>query len=324
MVPNYPNSLPKTRFCSLWYSLPELKEAVDPFDFEQRMAILKRLIDGTNEKGIFGPDNRLNVFWGYVFQTHWQYRSGRYGLAATPPGRIDPDSLWGYSNFTLTGIPLIAAMETGVLPEMEILPSYTPSRVVYPSGTPRTGSLKVPAVFHRALENWRAFFSLIQETPPGGDIEPVRFQLWKAHGLSLDSATQSEGPLVDGYSHNERAFLSGWGRMVDFLEKAAWRTDIDFMLENGLDVLPERILTDEDIPGHMEDQPDQVNRNTRNMFDLVRLPPWRFQLNLWMWRRAMRSRAARDDVLAMLDATFNPSPKNVQERRRLLRYMLAL
>jgi hypothetical protein len=60
------------------------------------------------------------------------------------------------------------------------------------------------------------------------------------------------------------------------------------------------------------------------MFDLVRLPPWRFQLNLWMWRRAMRSRAARNDVLAMLDATFNPSPKNVQERRRLLRYMLAL
>lgn len=38
----------------------------------------------------------------------------------------------------------------------------------------------------------------------------------------------------------------------------------------------------------------------------------------------MRSRQARDEVLPMLDATFNPSQKNVNERRKLLRYMMKL
>jgi hypothetical protein len=37
----------------------------------------------------------------------------------------------------------------------------------------------------------------------------------------------------------------------------------------------------------------------------------------------MRTAQARHEVLPMLDATFNPSPKNVAERRKLLRYMLA-
>jgi hypothetical protein len=164
---------------------------------------------------------------------------------------------------------------------------------------------------------------LIQDIPAGGDVEPVRFQLWKAHGLSLIAVSKSDRPLEAFYSKNEGAFFYGWIRMVDYLEVAAWRTDLAYMLENGLDVLPERMLTDADIPGKMADQPEQVNNNIRNIFDLVRLPQWRFNLNLRLWRRAMRSRQAREEVLPMLDATFNPSPKNVQERKKLLRYMLA-
>ncbi len=49
----------------------------------------------------------------------------------------------------------------------------------------------------------------------------------------------------------------------------------------------------------------------------------RFDFNLWLWKRAMRTRRARREAPAMLDATFNPSPKNVEEQRRLTRYMLA-
>jgi hypothetical protein len=36
----------------------------------------------------------------------------------------------------------------------------------------------------------------------------------------------------------------------------------------------------------------------------------------------MRTRAARDDVLALLDAVFNPRPDNTAARRRILGYLL--
>jgi hypothetical protein len=88
-------------------------------------------------------------------------------------------------------------------------------------------------------------------------------------------------------------------------------------------VLPERILTDDDVPGSVQDMSRQVNSNLKSILGLVGLPAWRFNLNRFLWRRAMRTRAARDEVLPMLDATFNPSPRNVKERRRLLRSMLA-
>lgn len=36
----------------------------------------------------------------------------------------------------------------------------------------------------------------------------------------------------------------------------------------------------------------------------------------------MRTRQARDDVVSMLDALFNPNPHNRAERRRMLGYLL--
>ncbi len=65
-----------------------------------------------------------------------------------------------------------------------------------------------------------------------------------------------------------------------------------------------------------------TNSNLKNIFGLVRQPQWRFDVNLWFWKRAMRTRQARAEAPKMLDATFNPSPKNVAERRRLLRYTI--
>jgi hypothetical protein len=319
----YPESLKETAFGSMWYTLPRLEGTVDPFDFRQRMASLKLLIDCTNEYGIFGDDNALNVFWGYVFQTHWQWRSRRYALDGAPEAHINPNSLWGYSNYYLIVLPLIAAIDVAMAPDLEVLPPNSASKVEYPSGRPAAGTLSMPPPFVPALAAWKKVFRLIKQTSPGGDLEPIRFQLWKAHGVTLRAASRGQEPLVRGYSRHEVAFLSGWVRMVDFLELAAWRTDIDFMLKNGLDVLPERLLTNKDVPGHMNDQSEQVNSNVKSVFNLVKLPGWRFNINLWLWRRAMRTRAARDDVLAMLDATFHPSRKNVAERRKLLRYILS-
>ncbi|OLF18463.1 hypothetical protein [Actinophytocola xanthii] len=108
--------------------------------------------------------------------------------------------------------------------------------------------------------------------------------------------------------------------MVDFLWAAAWPTDFVSTTANGLDVLPERLLErDEDIA----DLPPRVRRNVRNVVRLARTPAWRHTLNLRLWQRVMRTREARQRVVPLLDAIFDPRPDNAGERRRALGYLLA-
>ena len=59
-----------------------------------------------------------------------------------------------------------------------------------------------------------------------------------------------------------------------------------------------------------------------NVIRLAQTPTWRYNLNLRLWKRIMRTRAARDDVLALLDAVFNPRKDNAAQRRRMLGYLL--
>jgi hypothetical protein len=321
----YTAGLAKQEFYPLWSSVPEPGDTIDPFDYRQRMAVYKLLIEATNQNGIFGAENEYNLFWGYLFQLNWQWRSGRLQLAATPPGRIDANSVWGYGNYALSVIPLIAAMQTGLLPEKEILGAPSESAFDYATGGGKSGLLHIPPVFDEAVQRWEALFQLMQRYKPGDDLEGLRFELWGAHHRSLLAAEDSLDSIGPRFcSRNELDFLIGWIRMVDFLGSAAWRTDLPFMLDNGVGMLPERLIRDEDRPGHIGDMNSQINVNVRSIISLTRQSRLRFQFNLWLWKRAMRTRQARDEVLPMLDATFNPSPQNIDERRKLLRYMLAL
>lgn len=144
--------------------------------------------------------------------------------------------------------------------------------------------------------------------------------VWKAHKTCLDVVAQRVAGIDPApYSALELSFLRGWCRMVDYLWVAAWPTDFDFMTANGVEVLPERLLQADD---DLHDMPPRVRRNVRNIIKLDRTPAWRYQLNLTLWKRVMRTRQARDDVVSMLDALFNPNPHNRAERRRMLGYLL--
>jgi len=107
--------------------------------------------------------------------------------------------------------------------------------------------------------------------------------------------------------------------MVDYLAAAAWRTDFGFMTEHGLDVLPEILLEQR---SDLRALPDKVRRNVANVIRLATTAPRRYALNLWLWRRIMRTRTARDEVLALLDALFDPRRDNAAARRRMLGYLL--
>jgi hypothetical protein len=320
----YATMLSRLDFYAEWAELPQMEGSVDPFSYRERMAVYKALIQGMNATGVFGAENEWNVFWGYVFQLDWQRVSGRLTLKDTSEGRIDPNSMWGYGNYTLSVIPYIAAAQVGIVPEIELLPPSDKSEVEYPVGGGRAGAYKIPAIFEEALQVWREFFQFALAFEPGRDIEPIRARQWKAHHRSLTAAEAGIRVLGTRYSsRDELDFLIGWIRMVDFLGSAAWRTDLIYMLENGIGTLPMRQITDTDVPGKIADMDQRVNNNVRNIIGLTRQSKRRFDFNLYLWKRAMRTRQARDEVLPMLDATFNPSPQNVKERRRLLRYMLA-
>jgi hypothetical protein len=248
--------------------------------------------------------------WGLVFQHHWQYRSGRLGPTTREDGRIDPDAPWGYGNYALCVVPWLGAAAAGLVPDVAVLPPPGPSRFDY--GV---------ASFGNGVEDWRAFFSAAADAEPGGDDEPVRLALWKAHKTCLDVVARclaTVDPAPD--SPTEVRFLRGWCRMVDYLWAAAWRTDFDFTVTHGLDVLPDRLLVDD--PGQRRELPARVARNVATVARLATTPGWRHRLNLALWQRAMRTRPARDDVLALLDAVFNANPDNAAARRRLFAYVL--
>lgn len=317
----YSARLSELEFGAMWYELPEVGEQIDPFELRQRMGAYKLLIDQMNSQEIFGAQNEWNVFWGYVFQLHWQWRTGRLRDAETLSERIAAESAWGYANYSLSIVPLVGAMQVGMVREKEILTVDSP--LAHIRGGGRAGAFQIPALFDAALREWREFFTLVMETPRGGDIEPIRFKQWRAHFRSLVTIESFLLKLDASLSQREGDFLTGWIRMVDFLGAAAWHTDLEFMLENGVNVLPERMLTDQDIPGQIPDMDALVNSNVFNIVNLAHLSKRRFDFNLWLWKRGMRTRAAREQVVKMLDATFNPSPRNAAERRKLLGYVLA-
>lgn len=309
----HPAELEDLDLYRVWTTAPEPADEVDPFSFEQRMAVYRSMLTHTNREGRFGADNRHNPLWGLMFQHQWQFRTGRLGPRARRDGRIDPDAPWGYGNYALCVIPWLAAGEVGVVPALPVADPPARSRFRYVTGG------VVPGEFVAAVADWRAYFSLVGGSGPV-DPEQVRMALWKAHKTCLDVVVDVLAHVdTEPWPAPEVAFLRGWCRMVDYLWAAAWPTDFAFMTAHGLDALPESLLT---TPDDVRALPDEVRGNVVNVLRLAGTPRWRYDLNLLLWRRVMRTRAAREQVLPLLDAVFNPRPGNAAERRKLLGYLL--
>ncbi|MCG8915285.1 Leg1-related protein [Actinokineospora sp. PR83] len=309
----HPEELATLDLYSVWTTAEDLGTAFDPFRFEQRMAAYRLMIQSTNPADRFGADNRHNPLWGLMFQHQWQFRTGRLGAGTRQDGRIDPDSPWGYGNYTLSVIPWLGAEAAGVVPALPVADPPTRSRFRYVTGG------VVPEELAAGVADWSAYFTLVRE---GGatDQEPARTALWKAHKTCLDVVVGALAEVdTSPWPEQEVTFLRGWCRMVDYLWAAAWPTDFAFMTAHGLDVLPETLLT---TPEDVRALPGKARGNVVNVLKLATMPKWRYDLNLWLWKRVMRTREARARVLPLLDAVFNPRPENAAERRRLLGYLL--
>jgi hypothetical protein len=309
----HPDELTTLDLYPVWTTAPELAQEFDPFRFEQRMAAYRLMIGNTNPADRFGADNRHNPLWGLMFQHQWQFRTGRLGVGTHRGGRIDPDSPWGYGNYALSVVPWLAAGAAGVVPALPVADPPAPSRFRYVTGG------VVPEELVGAVDDWRAYFTLVSGSGPA-DPEPARLALWKAHKTSLDVVVRALDDVDTApWPELEITFLRGWCRMVDYLWAAAWPTDFGFMTAHGLDVLPESLLT---TPDDLRALPAKVSRNVVNVLRLATTPRWRYRFDLALWRRIMRTREARERVLPLLDAVFDPRPDNAAERRRLLGHLL--
>lgn len=317
----HPNELARLDLFTVWAGAEPLGARFDPFRFEHRMAAYRQLIGALNRHEQFGPDNRRNPLWGLMFQHQWQFRSGRLGANARTDGHIEADAPWGYGNYTLCVLPWLGAAAAGVVPEIALVAPPAASRFRYASGGAGE-PLRVPPELARGVDDWRDFFAQAVAARPGADQEPLRLALWKAHKSCLDVVARAVASIdASPWPPSEMIFLRGWCRMVDYLWAAAWPTDFDFMVEHGLDVLPERLLESERL-SRGGDWSDKVRRNVANILKLARTPAWRHTINLALWQRVMRTREARDEVVPMLGALFNPTPSNTASRRRLVRYLV--
>ncbi len=314
MAVAHPEELTGLDLHEVWTTAGELAGRFDPFRFEQRVAAYRSMIDATGAGGLFGADNRHNPLWALLFQLQWQCRTGRLGPTTRTEGRIDPDAAWGYGNYTLSVVPWLGAVAAGVLPRLEIADAPTASRFRYVRGG------VVPDELAPGVADWRDFFAMVRDSPATTDLEPFRLVLWKAHKTCLDVVAGAIADIAPApYAPLELTFLRGWCRMVDYLAAAAWPTDFDATTGHGLDVLPERLL---ERHADLRTLPRRVRRNVANVVRLAGTSPRRYALNLWLWRRIMRTRPARDDVLALLGALFDPRPENAAARRRMLGYLL--
>jgi hypothetical protein len=244
-------------------------------DVRVRMGMYRLLVERTNLHGAFGPHDELSPFWGYASQLAWQARSGRLG---TREHAIDAGSWWGACNYALSVVPYVAAMQ------MEHVPSL---------------AVDVDRGYDGAIGAWHAAFHALID--PACDHDLVRLAVWRAHLESITFAVQRHEREYRAMPEAEQRFARGWVRMVDLFAAAAVRTDLEKLIETGGGALPSRVLRAGDPH---DDLPRHERSTVRRVGGLADRPGWRWGLEMRIWRRMMRTRAARLDAESLLAGMF--------------------
>ncbi len=288
-----PALLARLPFGGAWLALPDLsaRDACDPHDAGVRLALYRLLIERGNAGGALGAHDELSPFWGYASQLDWQRRSGRLGGAgdAIDPSAgshaIDPRSWWGACNYALSVVPYLAAAQLGIVPHLPL-----------PAAAPH---------YADALAAWRDALAILPRLRPGADLDELRVAVWRAHLASIETAVAHAAAAHRALPGPERTFARGWLRMVELFGAAGWRTDLAQLAASGTGALPPRILSDLGVIASFT----RAERATVGRVSaLAGLPPWRWRVQTAVWRRMMRTPAARADAEATLAALLGRAP----------------
>lgn len=261
----------------------------DVMDVQVRMGMYRLLVERTNLHGSFGPHDELSPFWGYASQLAWQARSGRLGAHA-----IEVTSWWGACNYALSVVPYVAAMQ------MELVPNL---------------AVDVDRGYDAAIIAWHEAFHAL--TDPACDHDRARLAVWHAHLESITFAVNRHEREYRAMPEAEQRFARGWVRMVDLFAAAAVRTDLEKLIETGGGALPSRVLRAGDPH---DDLPRHERSTVRRVGELADRPGWRWALEMRIWRRMMRTRAARLDAENLLAGMFGKD--RWAAGKRAARYLL--
>ena len=289
MVPD-PARLSRLPFGDDWLAAGGPTAAVH--DVHARMAMYRALVEQTNSHGAFGAHGELNPFWGYASQLAWQHRSGRLGDV---PHAIAETSWWGACNYALSVVPYVAAMHLGVVPRLPI---------------------DVEPHYAEVMPAWHEAFREMRELRPGGDHDAVRVAVWRAHLASITLAVRVHARAHRALPSAEQRFARGWVRMVDLFAAAGIRTDLDKLVETGGGALPSRVLDG----GSIEDLPRHERSTIRRVSALADRPPLRWAIDVGVWRRMMRTRAARAESERLLAGMLGHGKDVWPVRARALAY----
>ncbi|KAI2652396.1 Protein leg1a [Labeo rohita] len=149
---------------------------VKPWDYLQRMALYKLLINSTDPyMSSMGPGEKQNPLWSLPLQLGWKLRSGRLtdpssgssstcGLESSEPVCISPQSWYACVNYYLSVLPFLAAVQTGVIGKGEIqLKIEVPADVAQDYCSSYTDcSTKHPD----AMTKWENLFQVNDLPPP--------------------------------------------------------------------------------------------------------------------------------------------------------------
>ena len=271
-----PARLAQVSFGEDWLALdPAHVAGCDVMDVRVRMGMYRLLVERTNFRTALGTHDELSPFWGYASQLAWQARSGRLGAGRDA---IEPTSWWGACNYALSVVPYVAAMRAGLVPHL---------------------SVEIPRACEPAMPAWDEALRALAD--PACDHDRVRLAIWGAHLASITIAVGMNGREFRTMPEAEQRFARGWVRMVDLFAAAAVRTDLDKLVETGGGSLPSRVLR----AGDPDEALPRYERSTvRRVGELADRPAWRWAIEMRLWRRMMRTRAARLDAERLLAGMF--------------------
>jgi len=278
-------ALARMPFGTAWRALD--LDHLDPRSVRGRLAMYRRLVEAAAGRGALGAHGERSPFWGYAAQLAWQHASGRLGGGDA----IAAASWWGACNFALSAIPYAAAMQHDLVPRVAI----------------------DTAGYEPALPHWHGAFHRMVALDADADLEPLRFAVWRAHLASIELAVGRHARELAAMPADEQAFARGWIRMVDLFGAAALRTDLEHLAARGTGTLPGRVLAD----GAIDDLPRVERGAVRRVIALGQRPAWRWPVELAVWHRVMRTRAAREDLDGVLAGMFG---RSWRRRLRVLAY----
>ncbi|XP_043088601.1 protein leg1a-like [Puntigrus tetrazona] len=294
---------------------------VNPWDYLQRMALYKLLINSTDPyMSSMGPGDKENPLWSLPLQLGWKLRSGRLtdpspgsssscGLESSEPVCISTQSWYACMNYYMSVLPFLAAVQTGVVKKGEFqLQIQVPSEVSQDYCANFTDcSTKHPD----AMTKWEKFFQSLQQISDSEDTDfskkdKILGLLWAAEEASLQTASTACSERQKLYSYPEVRFAQGWLNSAAFVAAARFHANVE-RSEKLMAPLPSRVLQESDKPPNIDDLSAEENH-------ALHIFSWMNSINTLLggslvnlWRSAMCSPQAREKGQGLLhDLILDP------------------